>query len=67
MAEVRVDMDEAVAVVTLTAPERRNALTHSMALELLDALDAVDADSGERAAGRARGGFFTKINFLRAY
>jgi enoyl-CoA hydratase len=44
--EVVVTRQEAVAIITLSAPERRNALTTSMADELRVACDAVDADDG---------------------
>src|SRR3954466_12731213 len=41
--EVLLDYDGAVAVVTLNAPDRRNALTPAMADELIAAFDEVDA------------------------
>ncbi len=41
--EVLLDVDGAVAVVTLNAPERRNALTPGMARELIGLFDEVDA------------------------
>ena len=37
------DVDSAIAVVTLNATERRNALTPGMASELIAAFDEVDA------------------------
>src|SRR3954452_4843668 len=40
--EVLLDYDGAVAVVTLNAPDRRNALTPQMAHELMAAFDEVD-------------------------
>jgi enoyl-CoA hydratase/carnithine racemase len=40
--EVQLDFDGAVAVVTLNAPERRNALTPGMAQEFMEALAEVD-------------------------
>jgi len=43
--EVLLDYDGAVAVVTLNAPDRRNALTPGMAHELMAAFDEVDARS----------------------
>ncbi|MBA3525150.1 MAG: enoyl-CoA hydratase/isomerase family protein [Geodermatophilaceae bacterium] len=43
MTEVQLDWDGAVAVVTLDAPERRNALTPAMARELIAVFDDVDA------------------------
>jgi enoyl-CoA hydratase len=42
-AEVRLEVDDGVAVVTLDAPERRNALTPAMAAELIAAFDEADA------------------------
>lgn len=44
MAEVLTDIADGVAVVTLDAPDRRNALTLPMVDEITDALDAVEAD-----------------------
>jgi enoyl-CoA hydratase len=41
--EVLLEIDEGVAVVTLNAPQRRNALTPGMAGELMAAFDEVDA------------------------
>lgn len=41
--EVLLDVDGAVAVVTLNAPDRRNALTPGMADELIATFDEVDA------------------------
>jgi len=43
--EVLLDYDGAVAVVTLNAPDRRNALTPGMAGELMAAFDEVDSRS----------------------
>ncbi|SFO42780.1 enoyl-CoA hydratase [Geodermatophilus obscurus] len=42
-AEVLLEVDGGVAVVTLNAPDRRNALTPQMAAELIDVFDRVDA------------------------
>ncbi|PRY48636.1 enoyl-CoA hydratase [Geodermatophilus tzadiensis] len=42
-AEVLLEVDGGVAVVTLNAPDRRNALTPQMASELIGVLDEVDA------------------------
>jgi enoyl-CoA hydratase len=42
-AEVLLEVDGGVAVVTLNAPDRRNALTPAMASELIDVFDQVDA------------------------
>jgi enoyl-CoA hydratase len=44
MAEVQIDIADGVAVVTLDAPGRRNALTLPMVDEIAAALDAVEAD-----------------------
>jgi len=44
MAEVRTDIEDGVAVVTLDAPARRNALTLDLNDELIAALDAAEAD-----------------------
>jgi 2-(1,2-epoxy-1,2-dihydrophenyl)acetyl-CoA isomerase len=46
---VRVDVEEAVATITLDRPAALNALTIPMKLELLDALRRVEADRGVRA------------------
>jgi enoyl-CoA hydratase len=46
MAEVLTDITDGVAVVTLEAPDRRNALTLPMVDEITAALDAVEADPG---------------------
>jgi enoyl-CoA hydratase/carnithine racemase len=43
--EVLLDVDGGVAVVTLNAPDRRNALTPQMARELIATFDEVDARS----------------------
>ncbi|MGY1696828.1 MULTISPECIES: enoyl-CoA hydratase/isomerase family protein [unclassified Geodermatophilus] len=42
-AEVLLEVDGGVAVVTLNAPDRRNALTPQMAGELIDVFEQVDA------------------------
>ncbi|MFI7680557.1 hypothetical protein HFP15_41050 [Amycolatopsis sp. K13G38] len=44
MGEVRLDTDAGVAVVTLAASQRRNALTSEMSRDLIGALDEVDTD-----------------------
>jgi enoyl-CoA hydratase len=43
--EVLLEVDGAVAVVTLNAPQRRNALTPAMATDLIAVFDEVDARS----------------------
>jgi enoyl-CoA hydratase len=49
MAEVLTDIADGVAVMTLDAPDRRNALTLPMVDEIAAALDAVEADPTVRA------------------
>ncbi|NKQ51657.1 enoyl-CoA hydratase [Amycolatopsis sp. K13G38] len=49
MGKVTVDRCEAVAVVTLDAPENRNALSTEMLVALADTLDELDADPAVRA------------------
>jgi enoyl-CoA hydratase/carnithine racemase len=44
MAEVRVEKDEAVGIVTLDRPESRNALSPALMQELGEAIDMLDAD-----------------------
>lgn len=59
MAEIRLEHDGPVAVLTLDAPERRNALTADMAHELQDACDRIDADPAVGAVVvRGTGGSF---------
>ena len=43
--EVLLEVDGGVAIVTLNAPDRRNALTPAMADELIATFDEVDAGS----------------------
>jgi enoyl-CoA hydratase/carnithine racemase len=43
--EVLLEVDGGVAIVTLNAPDRRNALTPAMAAELIETFDEVDARS----------------------
>jgi enoyl-CoA hydratase/carnithine racemase len=45
---LRLDRDGAVAVLTLTRPERRNCLSDETLAALQDALDAIAADEGVR-------------------
>jgi enoyl-CoA hydratase len=57
--EISVERRDGVAVLTLDAPKRRNALTLAMAEELLAACDELDADRGVGAVVvRGEGGFF---------
>lgn len=50
MAEVELSISDGIAVITLNAPERRNALTVDMAGELTAACGTVDADESVAAA-----------------
>jgi enoyl-CoA hydratase len=45
MADIRMEVERNVALITLTADDRRNALTAAMAGELVSAFDQADADS----------------------
>ena len=60
MSEVELERDgDGVAVLTLDAPERRNALTVAMADELVAACEELDADASVGAVVvRGAGGFF---------
>ncbi|MEM9513623.1 MAG: crotonase/enoyl-CoA hydratase family protein [Actinomycetota bacterium] len=56
--EIRLDVDEHIATITLDRPDRMNAFTNTMMRELIDAFDTTDADDDVRAvivtgAGRA--------------
>ena len=44
MPEVKLELRDGVAVLTLDAPDRRNALTVAMAHELIETCEAIDAD-----------------------
>ena len=59
MAEVQLELQDGVALLTLCAPERRNALTHAMAAELIEACERIDADESVGAVVvRGSGGLF---------
>ena len=59
MHEVDLEIADHVAVLTLAAPQRRNALTPAMAREVIDACHTIDADSAIGAVVvRGAGGFF---------
>jgi len=47
--QILVDVDRQVATLTLNRPERRNAWTRRMGIEIREALQAMDADDGVRA------------------
>ena len=56
--EIEYSVEDRVATITLNRPEKLNALTERMAIELLDVYDRIDADDDVRAvivtgAGRA--------------
>lgn len=60
MPEIELERDGGVALITLNAPERRNAFTPDMVRELLAACEEVDADSAIGAAViRAEGASFS--------
>lgn len=57
--EVRVELDGHVAVLSLWAPDRRNALTPTMAIQLADACEGIDANPDVGAViVRGEGGYF---------
>jgi enoyl-CoA hydratase len=56
--EIRLERREGVAVVTLAAPERRNALTVEMAERLVAACEEIDADPSLGAVVVRGEGFF---------
>jgi enoyl-CoA hydratase len=59
MTEIFVDIRDGVGVITLEAPERRNALTVSMADELVTACNELDSDRNVGAIVlRGAGGYF---------
>lgn len=56
--QITLDIDDRVATITLSRPDRLNAFTQTMMREFMDALDITDADDSVRAvivtgAGRA--------------
>lgn len=59
MSEINVTVDAGVAVLALEAPDRRNALTRAMAIELVEACDRIDADAAVGAVVvTGAGGYF---------
>ncbi len=50
MAVIEVVQDGAVSIITITRPERRNAINQETAVALRQALRAFDADDSQRAA-----------------
>lgn len=58
-SEIRLDVREGVALLTLDAPDRRNALTVEMAQGLIDACEQIDADPAVGAVVvRGEGAYF---------
>jgi enoyl-CoA hydratase/carnithine racemase len=56
--QIRLDVTDKVATITLDRPERLNAFTVQMQTELIDACDVIDSDDGIRAVvvtGEGRG------------
>jgi enoyl-CoA hydratase/carnithine racemase len=56
--QIRYDVVDGIATVTLNRPDRLNAFTGTMAAELIDAFDRIDADDAVRAVvitGAGRG------------
>jgi len=49
LTELRYEVEDGVAVVTLDRPGRLNAFTHRMGAEIVEALDLADADDAVRA------------------
>ena len=59
MSEVSVERDGGVALLTLRAGDRRNAITVEMAREMIEACDEIDADASIGAViVRGEGGYF---------
>ncbi|MCO5793129.1 MAG: crotonase/enoyl-CoA hydratase family protein [Blastomonas sp.] len=46
---IRNSVDDGIATITLNRPEKMNAFTGTMMLEMIDALDRIDADDDVRA------------------
>ena len=56
--QIRLEVEEGVATITLDRPERLNAFTPKMMSELIEAFDRCDGDDGVRAVivtGEGRG------------
>src|SRR6478672_8020337 len=58
MTEIRYDVAEGVALITLDAPERRNALSVEMSRELIDAARTAEADDAVGAVVVTGGSHF---------
>jgi enoyl-CoA hydratase len=50
VTEIQLEIEGSVAIITLAAPERRNALTPSMTKALVEACEAIDQESSVGAA-----------------
>jgi enoyl-CoA hydratase/carnithine racemase len=48
--QILYDVDDGIATITLHRPEKMNAFTGTMMLELIEAFDRIDADDGVRVA-----------------
>jgi enoyl-CoA hydratase/carnithine racemase len=63
------DVDDGVATITLNRPERRNAISTAMLMQLSKRLEQADADRGVRAiiiAGADGGGFCAGLDLVDA-
>jgi enoyl-CoA hydratase/carnithine racemase len=49
LSQIRLDVDDQIATITLHRPERLNAFTEQMRVELIEAFDRTDADDEVRA------------------
>ena len=58
MTEIRYDVTDGVALITLDAPERRNALSVEMSRELIDAARTAEADDAVGAVVVTGGAHF---------
>ena len=58
MSDVTIERDGNVAVLRLTAADRRNALTVEMAADMIAACEAIDADAGIGAVVVTGGAYF---------
>ncbi|MBM0170054.1 crotonase/enoyl-CoA hydratase family protein [Altererythrobacter sp. C41] len=47
--QIKLDIDDGIATITLHRPEKMNAFTRTMMAEIIAAMDAIDADDAVRA------------------
>ena len=47
--QIRLDVDDGIATITLHRPDKMNAFTRTMMGEIIDAMDRIDADDAVRA------------------